>query len=266
MSAMDEEKVNGNNVNSSNCYISGFSKQGAKAWQEDSYFTFTSDDNRVFVGGVFDGHGGFNGLLAAQNCKNVASNFFKDQQLVCQYWDKAEWTGRINQLFQQMHESLRDKMVKNNYDGIDAKPNAANVEAGRFVDQNGVVRQINGDPIHGGTTGLFFVEFDFYIASIVACVWQQNGTRLVVSANVGDTDVILMDNTSNWKRMSEDHGPDSASEWLRINNLDSSKYPVKLLFVYDKASVFRKAACPLVFLNTGEKDPIYASNPYDFYY
>jgi hypothetical protein len=40
-------------------------RKGAKQWNEDSYVHVTSATNRVCACAVFDGHGGYNGLLAA---------------------------------------------------------------------------------------------------------------------------------------------------------------------------------------------------------
>ena len=49
----------------------GGARKGAKQWQEDSFCHFISATGRVYIGGVFDGHGGYNGaysLLAAFSC------------------------------------------------------------------------------------------------------------------------------------------------------------------------------------------------------
>lgn len=229
-------------------YISGFSKQGAKAWQEDSYLTYIRNinNNILYIGGVFDGHGGFNGLLSSLNCKNVIINYFNNFNLSCINWTKDEWNIKMKELFLLLHNNLRDNLVANKFDGIDNN----SPEIGRYCDDKGVVRQANGDPIHGGTT-----------ASIVVVLKRIDGSRLIVSANVGDTDVIIFSKSTDWRRLSEDHGPDSESEWERINKTDSHLYPTKLLFIYDKTNVYRKCLCPLVFLENGKKDPIYTNNP-----
>mgnify|MGYP001091700214 CR=1 FL=1 len=39
----------------------GGARKGAKQWQEDSYFHYASPNHRVYIGAVFDGHGGYNG-------------------------------------------------------------------------------------------------------------------------------------------------------------------------------------------------------------
>lgn len=60
----------------------------------------------------------------------------------------------------------------------------------------------------------------------------------------------------------QDHGPDSGEEFRRIEKLSCQDYPIKLLFVYDKADVLRKYECPLVFLEDGTKDPKFVNNPW----
>ncbi|ETO10767.1 protein phosphatase type 2C, partial [Reticulomyxa filosa] len=61
-----------------------------------------------------------------------------------------------------------------------------------------------------------------------------------------------------------DHSPDSSVEYLRIKELPTSEYPLKLLFVYDQANVTKKYECPLVFLENGTKDPKYVKNPWGY--
>lgn len=52
--------------------VFGGGRQGAKPYQEDSFFSWCSPTNRVIVGGVFDGHGGYNGLLASQTARDAS--------------------------------------------------------------------------------------------------------------------------------------------------------------------------------------------------
>jgi len=59
-----------------------------------------------------------------------------------------------------------------------------------------------------------------------------------------------------------DHGPESQDEYKRVQSLTEGEYPVKLLFVYDKTSVFRKYECPLVFLTDGSRDQTFVRNPW----
>jgi len=57
----------------------------------------------------------------------------------------------------------------------------------------------------------------------------------------------------------QDHGPENADEYWRVQRGDHSE---RLLYVYDKANVFRKYECPRVFLDDGTKDPVFLQNPW----
>lgn len=39
----------------------GGTRKGGKQFNEDSFFYFTSATGRCYVGGIYDGHGGYNG-------------------------------------------------------------------------------------------------------------------------------------------------------------------------------------------------------------
>jgi hypothetical protein len=62
--------------------------------------------------------------------------------------------------------------------------------------------------------------------------------------------------------VSQDHGPDSSTEWQRVKDLDPAQYPSKLHFVYDKNNVFKKYTCPLVFRPDGTRDQVFVDNPW----
>eukprot|EP00455_Lapot_gusevi_P002387 TRINITY_DN10946_c0_g1_i1.p1 TRINITY_DN10946_c0_g1~~TRINITY_DN10946_c0_g1_i1.p1 ORF type:complete len:384 (+),score=106.29 TRINITY_DN10946_c0_g1_i1:95-1246(+) len=228
--------------------IFGDAKQGAKQWQEDAFYCFTSTNRKVLVAGIFDGHGGYNGMIASSATRRCVEQYFNENQTTCETWTPEQWTTNLHALFQKMHDSLRDFFLNGGASDIGARPPQP-----RYVDDKGVVRQSNGDPIHGGTT-----------ASLVAAVFYDDGQNVLISANVGDSDAILIPvaDTNSWRHLSEDHGPDSESEWQRVHQLDESKHPIKLLFVYDKSNVFKKYACPLIFRPDGTKDPTYVENPW----
>lgn len=132
------------------------------------------------------------------------------------------------------------------------------------VDDKGIVRKASGFPVHGGTTGTVTIV----INNPMTGNKPTNAWR-VVTINAGDSDCLLCPSDSEklpqnekWKHLSTDHGPDSASEYMRIKTLPDDEYPLKLLFVYDKAAVYRKYECPLVFREDGTKDPVYVKNPW----
>merc|ERR1712039_305820 len=139
----------------------------------------------------------------------------------------------------------------------------ARIKASQSLDKilgsKGVVRKASGYPMHGGTTGSLCIAI------------EKKDSRKVICSNVGDSDALLLpicskllaDNQRNYMHLLIDHGPDSASEFMRIKKLPESEFPNKLLFVYDKAQlVARKYECPKVFLSNGTKDPEYVKNPW----
>lgn len=217
----------------------GGSKKGAKQWQEDAFFCWLSTNGRVRVGGVFDGHGGFNGYIAAHTSMTTALEFFKSNDEECEKWTTDEWKEHIRKLFSTLHETIRQKFLDSSNDNNSSK---------KYLDEKGIVRYASGDPIHGGTTGTVVAEFT-----------ESDGTRNVVAGNVGDSTSMLVTPDGKYEFLSVDHGPESSDEFLRIQNNDN---PHRLLLVYDKASVFRKYDCPPVFLSSGQKDPIFVKNPW----
>lgn len=69
----------------------GVSRKGAKQWQEDSFFYMTSTSGTVLIGGVFDGHGGYNGLVASTAARDFSTNYFAENKKKCETWTIEEW-------------------------------------------------------------------------------------------------------------------------------------------------------------------------------
>lgn len=250
-------------------------QQGAKKFQEDSHFVFVSRDGSVMASGCFDGHGGKNGEVASRCAKRVATEFFHNSWRDCRDWKDEMWREQFVQLFAQIHARIREEFLHN----PDAKKARGNVPV--YVEKGtGIIRnRANNFPIHGGTTG-----------TVVVVVFKPNGERYCVTTNVGDSDALIClsratgtpvadtlirslseaehgpetppEKPSTVAHLSVDHGPDSEIEFDRIQRLDNTQYPQKLLFIYDKpGSSFCKADCPRVFRDDGVKDPVYAKNP-----
>jgi serine/threonine protein phosphatase PrpC len=146
--------------------IHASTRKGAKNYNEDSFFRFRSATGKVTVGGVFDGHGGYNGLLASDSCKKESLAYFSANSEACESWSTEQWRKNLRDLFELLHKKIRETLSTDENDGV----------AKRAVDENGIVRFSNGDPIHGGTT---------------ASVTVMAG-RTFISANVGDSSVMLV--------------------------------------------------------------------------
>lgn len=216
------------------------SQRGAKSNNEDAAFAY--DYGKFRVAAVFDGHGGKNGMLAANVGKDVTARYFEKVRDSCVEWSEDVWKSKMEDFFLHCHDSIRCAFVEQL---------ASDSEGGHEVDDKGVVRRPNGFPVHGGTTATLCVVVD---------LCDEEGS-LVICANVGDSDGILVTGDE-LSSLTTDHGPDSSAEFLRIKNLDSNMFPTKLLFVYDDPTKFRKHECPLVFEDSGEKVTLYTKDPW----
>jgi len=223
--------------------VHGAARKGAKQFLEDSFLTFQSPNGRVVVGAVFDGHGGFNGVVAANTARELAAEFLEREGTACESWSVDEWSSRLTALFNVMHNEIRDRFVKE-------KPSSEGAGS-RFVDSLGIVRAVSGEPIHGGSTASF------------TAVIRGDDSLHIVCANVGDSMVLVTpSDASKYQFLAVDHGPENPDEFKRIQSLSHETHPTKLLFVYDKANVFRKYECPRVFRDDGKRDPAFVENPW----
>jgi len=225
--------------------VFGGCRKGAKQWQEDSFFRYVSPNGLVWVGGVWDGHGGYNGLLASNQARDSAGEYFNKVGVECESWSAEEWQKRLKDLFYDLHLKIRERFIHD-----DSK-----VGSQRTVDALGIVRSPSGDPIHGGTTATVVVMVKTPSAD------PNASPAYLVTANVGDSTAVLLPQPGKGKMefLTVDHGPENQDEFMRVKNMDIEN---RLLFVYDKANVFRKYECPQVFLEDGTKDQAYVANPW----
>ena len=160
--------------------VHGLSKQGSKSFQEDSFLIFRSQTKRISAAAVFDGHGGYNGVLASSTAQQVTMEFFTKFSRECETWTPEHWTQILDQLFEQIHTAIRNKILSES--GDPSKP--------RHVDEKGVVRSHQGDPVHGGTTGTLVV----LVQDVKDSSW------VVISANVGDSAALYLPSvTDKWE-------------------------------------------------------------------
>jgi len=232
--------------------------KGAKPHQEDSWLVFCSEDKTVTASCIYDGHGDINGMYASRKCIELSWKWLNEDWKKMLTYSDDEWRTILKDFFSKLHESIRNLFVMNERNNRQkAKASTDNI-----CDGKGVVRKITGFPIHGGTTASFCI------------VINTKEKRQCICANVGDSDALLLpvdqkllpDVQKNFLHLSVDHGPENTREYERIHKLPTSEYPKKLVFIYDKSSVYRKYECPRVFLesgpNAGTKDPEYVTNPW----
>ena len=230
-------------------------RKGAKTYQEDAWLTYISASEAVYVGAVFDGHGGFNGTVASCTARDYLYRFCTANAAEMESWSAGEWEQLLRDLFERMHAEIKRRFVEES----ETNNTHANSMAGskRYVDDKGIVRSANGDPVHGGSTATV----------IVMKQDREQGTATLITANVGDSTALLLPRDSEHSFLSVDHGPENPDEYARICSLPTSQHPLKLLFVYDKTNQLRKYDCPLVFLppspsSPSQRDPVYVSNPW----
>ncbi len=163
----------------------GASRKGAKQWQEDSFFHFVSVHGVVVIGGVFDGHGGYNGLVASTTARDFSVSYFDKYKEECEAWSEKEWNERLPALFSAMHAAIREKFV-NEKTGDAKTPGsgaATPTSAKRYVDEKGIVRSPSADPIHGGSTGTMVV----FIRNS-----DESQPQTIITANVGDSTALFI--------------------------------------------------------------------------
>ena len=254
-------------------HIYAGARKGAKPYQEDAFFSFISPSGLSYVGGVFDGHGGYNGTVASCTARDYASAYFHHNAASMDGWSVERWREQLPLLFERMHEAIRRRFVEET-ETVGMGSSIASAMAGgrRYVDDKGIVRSANGDPVHGGST-----------ATIIIMVRDRASpsTATIITANVGDSTALLLPHGGEQHSfLSVDHGPENPDEFHRIATLPQHLHPLKLLFVYDKTNQMRKYDCPLVFLPhppvaaqqqqqqqqhcspCAERDPVYVSNPW----
>lgn len=226
--------------------IYGGSRKGAKQWQEDSYLNFISSNGKVIVGGVMDGHGGYNGLVASTTARDTLLAYLQRHSNECEQWTEDDWKQLLPRLFREMHEAINRTFLLAGDDKIEEEGGK------RYKDDRDIVRMAKGDPVHGGTT-----------CTVVVQLKHADGSSTVITANVGDSTALLIPaHGGKYQWLTVDHGPENPDEWRRVNQDDSHLYDNKLLFVYDKTSVVRKYDCPQVFLPSGRKDMKFVKNPW----
>ena len=191
---------------------------------EDHHLIYHIDQLMCAV--VADGHGGANGKLAAEYATDAVVEWTKKNSFLIPTWSYEMMRRETSTLFIAIHNKFRYVLQRCEYEK-------------RGVDKDGVVRRYHsGEPIHGGTT--------------LSCCWfflNQNGQRVVHSANVGDSDIVLVkkdksNDTITYEHLSVTHSPDNQDEYVRIQ---TSELPSKLMCVYTSAVNASRLQYPQIF-------------------
>lgn len=232
------------------CTLASGTLIGGKEQNEDAVFTFQSHNGSVSAVGVFDGHGQPTfASVCSLISRKLTKAWFMQFEADMPQWTPEMWKKKFENLFTKLHQFVRDQFEKmeQNIRQINGTLNGESV-----VDKKGVVRTSHGAPIHGGTT-----------ASICVVIRKPDGEQYLVTAYVGDSDVIIArkGTTVNFELVTEGHRALNRQEYLRIKELPDEQYPVKLNLVYDVQGVKDPRLLPKVYTKTGEKNDQIASNP-----
>jgi serine/threonine protein phosphatase PrpC len=191
--------------------------KGAKQVNEDCTFAYVF--GRFVIMAVFDGHGE-NGKLVANTAKNYSIYYFNRYRNELNQSTNEQWKSMFPILFDEIQKEILQKYLENPKNKID---------------ENGVVRNIMGDPITGGSTGTIVAILD---------------NKTVISANIGDSSAFIVRPDESIIQITTDHAPDNQNEFKRIQKMQLD-HP--LLFVYDteKSLSGNKYLNPKVFKEDG---------------
>lgn len=159
---------------------------------------------------VADGHGGMNGRVLAQLATEMVTEFTIQYDCVMPTMSQLQLEALVDQLYNDINEACRKKLCE--------------LVQGSAIDANGVVRDWYGSAVRGGST--------------LSTVWtfiDEDGKRVIHSANVGDSDIILVKQDKqtrevSYEHLSTDHGASNQDEYVRIQL--NTKYTQKLLQCY----------------------------------
>jgi len=95
-------------------------------------------------------------------------------------------------------------------------------------------------------------------ATIVVVIHNDDGSKDLITSNVGDSSAMIFSKESNYEFLSENHNPDSKKEFDRIRDLDAKEYPSILDLVYETRQGYQN-----IFDQNGKKITKFLSNPWE---
>lgn len=175
---------------------------------------------------VADGHGTNGRLIAELAIKYVETWTFTVD--LNKLHESGDLTLEIEKMYHLLNVYCREILVMSNPE--------------YYIDDNGAVRDQNGKVVGGGTT--------------LSCCWifkDSNNNTIIHSANVGDSEIVLIDIiTGSFIHLSEDHSASNPREFMRLRDRISPS--LKLVYHLRKPDILwiDPSSFPSVFLPNGE--------------
>ena len=235
---------------------------------QDDYLVWESDDKRVILLCVLDGHGRELGKIASKAAKDAFFEYFSSPSTAVKLRQDAETT--MENGFSLAHAAVRESFLRYyKQRGLVTK-----VEEGGFIVKRHPSSSI-WHCVHGGTTASVAIILD---------------RRILISANVGDSTTLLCGlggnaheteaclykssdpelvkrTTSNapcdCSVLTSDHGPENPNEFYRMRQVRPcpvrGKKFSEMLFVYD-GSARAKADCNQIFRVNNDESVLVTNN------
>lgn len=155
------------------------------------------------------------GLVASSTAREVSLEILTKCREEMERWSVDEWHRQLHALFDTIHRNIRERFLHEKPAAIPATPTsggaaspatpassssapvsalagvgpspAKSATSRRYIDERGIVRAANGDPIHGGTTGSMVVT----IRRDSDADGSAEFPYTIITANVGDSTALL---------------------------------------------------------------------------
>ena len=199
--------------------------KGGKKYMEDAQLRlkYRLRCGKCIIGGIFDGHGEYNGFVAATTARDYAIKILDQNSENFNTWSHQDISTFLFNLSRGMHQEIILNLVK--------------LQSGNYVDSIGIVRTFYGEPVRGGTTSTIVVDIE-----------NTDGSHTIISANTGDSLARVIFPGGGDYALTTTHAPDNVDEFRRIKAL---KITQKVYPVYDIPKNPVKYGLPHVFNDEG---------------
>lgn len=156
-------------------------------------------------------------MVASSTAREVSLEILGKCREEMERWSVDEWHRQLHSLFDTIHRNIRERFLHEKPAAIPATPTSATAPSSsssssssssgspvsslagigaspaksatsrRYIDERGIVRAANGDPIHGGTTGSMVVS----IRRDSDADGSAEFPYTIITANVGDSTALL---------------------------------------------------------------------------